>query len=201
MKCLFIASLVLPLQYAAVRADNVTLPDKDTDEGLLARLLIAESLTPNRAQYDADSVKKGMRAMKAAVDNRLKNKPAQFGAPNAKNYVDIVGAAGQFAGFSKNAGKIVISSEVQARIDDVLKKANSGKPGKYAAFVENSIAVAKNPVDDPFKDVKKIGTVEVLGGSFGWRPVDKGSPGGNFLAIPASQGGIVGGNQFYSVKK
>jgi hypothetical protein len=90
---------------------------------------------------------------------------------------------------------------VQVRIDDVLTKANTGKPGKYAEFVNNSVAVAKSLLDDPYKDVKKIGTVEVLGGSFGWKREGSAAPGGNFVAIPASQGGIVAGNQFYSLKK
>lgn len=187
---------------AATPAENVTLPDINTDEGLLARLFIAESRNPGQASYDADEVAKGMRAMKAVVDNRLKNNPGQFGAPGATTYVDIVGAAGQFHGFSKDAGgHIVIATDVQARIDKVLSVANTGAPGKYAAFVTKCNEVAKAAVDDPFQGLTAIGTTPVLGGGFGWRTAGSSAPGGSFVAIPAAQGGVIAGNQFYTIKK
>ena len=190
------------LRNTLVAADNVTLPNQDTNDGLLARLFIAESRTPAYAGYDAENVKKGMRAMKATVDNRLRHHPALFGAPNATTYLDIVSAAGQFNGFSKTAaGRLQISSDVQQRFNAVLLKANTGKPGRYAQFVNNAIAAARDPIDDPFKDVKKIGNVDVTGGTYGWRREGSSTAGGKLIAIPASQGGIISGNQFYSVKK
>lgn len=197
-----VSLVVLAASGGRLFGDNVTLPDLGTDEGLLARLFIAESVNPGFKDYDADQAKRGMRAMKAAVDNRLKNQPEQFGAPKATTYADVVGAAGQFHGFSKTAaGKIEVAADVQKRIDAVLKQANTGKPGRYAAFAQAAIDIAKGPVDDPFKDVKKVGEIETTGGSFGWRKAGSTGPGGRFVAVPAAQGGVIAGNQFYTLKK
>jgi hypothetical protein len=202
MRCYVICSLAWALLANSSRAQSVTLPDINAEDGLLARLFIAECRNPGHKQYDAEAAKKGMRAMKAVIDNRLKNNPSQFGAPRAKSYVDIVGAPGQFHGFSKGSdGKIVIAGDVQKRIDAVMKTANTGKPGKYAAFVQFTIDVAKAGVDDPFKDVKKVGTTETVGGSYGWRTAGSAAPGGRFVAIPTTDGGVIAGNQFYTLKK
>jgi hypothetical protein len=199
MERIILSAITLAFFNAGV---NVTLPDVNTDAGLLARLFIAESRNPSQKQYEAQEVKKGMQAMKAVIQNRLKNKPAQFGAPNAKTYVDIVGAPGQFHGFSKNAqGKIDIAADVQKRIDTVMKTANTGKPGKFANFVQNAIDVANGSGEDPFKDIRKINNTGVIGGSYGWRTAGSSDPGGAFIAIPSGQGGIIAGNQFYTLKK
>jgi hypothetical protein len=123
-------SCFVPLFIGA--ADNVTLPEVDTDAGLLARPFIAECRDPGYSDYNLDAAKKSMNAMKAVIDNRLHNNPAQFGAPGAKSYVDIVGAPGQFAGFTKKNGKISISAAVESKINDVMIKANTGKPAGRA---------------------------------------------------------------------
>src|SRR5207245_2355376 len=60
---------------------TIQLPDLNTDAGVVARLLIAESLTPAYSSYNAAEVLRGMQAMKAVVNNRLRNNPAQFLAP------------------------------------------------------------------------------------------------------------------------
>lgn len=202
MNRILVLAVCFSLWHGAARADNVTLPDVNSDEGLIARLLIVESLHPNRTGYEAAEVKKGMQAMKAVVDNRLKNHPGQFGAPNAKSYVDIVGAPNQFQGFSKDAhGKIVLSAPIQANLNEVVKTANMGKPGKYTAFVQNAIDVARAPVSDPFKDVKKVGNQETRGGTYAWKQAGSPDPGGNFVAIPAAQGGVFAHTKFYALKK
>lgn len=187
---------------AILRADRaITLPDVNTDAGLFSRLLIAESRSPSNPAYKADEVLKGMKAMKAVVNNRLL-KPSVFGAPGGKNFLDIVTAPGQFAGFSKNPqGKLVVDTQVQQRIDDAVAKANSGQPGKFHEFVTNAINVATAPPDDPFSSLTKIGNIEVKPGAFGWRTEGSSAPGGFFVKIPAGDSGALGGNQFFAVKK
>ncbi len=168
---------------------------------MLVRLLIAESRTPAHAQYDADEVKKGMQAMKATVVNRLNNNPGQFGATGATTFADIIAAPGQFHGFTKSGGNITISTDVQSRITEVMRKANTGSPGKYAEFVKNAIAVANGAVSDPFKDLTVVGPTAVKAGAFGWRKAGSAGPGGSFVQIPTTSGGVIAGNQFYTVKK
>jgi hypothetical protein len=179
----------------------ISLPDKDTDAGMFARLLIVESRTPARPNYDAAEVLRGMKAMKAVVHNRLL-KPSSFGAPGGKTVLDIVTAPGQFKGFSKDEqGKLSLSQALQNLIDDVLTKANTGAPGKFHEFVTNAINVGSAAPDDPFKSLTSIGGVEVKPGAFGWRTEGSADPGGFFVKITGTPSGLIAGNQFYAVKK
>jgi hypothetical protein len=82
-----------------------------------------------------------------------------------------------------------------------MTKANTGKPGKYATFVQSAIDIAQAEVDDPFKDIKKIADIDVTGGSYAWRQVDSADPGGKFIPIPKDKGGIIARNKFYALKK
>ena len=66
------------------RAQNVTLPAAGSDQGLLVRLFLAESRNPGHSSYNADDARRGMQAMKAVVENRLKNHPEQFSAAGAR---------------------------------------------------------------------------------------------------------------------
>ena len=180
----------------------IHLPPITTVEGVVTRLLIAESRNPDFSQYDEAQVKRGMEAMKAVLHNRLHNHPKQFGAPNAVNYIDIITAPGQFHGFSKDAlGDVVISPDVQQRINAVLKKANTGAPRRFVHFVENAINVAHGCINDPFAGVTNIGSVQVTGGGFGWRSAHSSDPGGRLIPIPVQMGGVIQGNKFYALKK
>ena len=178
----------------ANRPPNVTLPDINTPEGVLARVLIAESLNPGygRRYNEADTLK-AMQMMKAVYKNRLKD-PGRYMAPGAETLTDVIVARGQTAGFSKDAdGNVVISPDVQRRIDEVVARANAGSPGAYARLVQNAINVANGttPSLDPFAN---------QGGVVGYRTAGSRPPGGDLVAIPASAGGVVGGQQFYRLR-
>lgn len=177
------------------------LPDKDTDAGMFARLLIVENRTPAHPRYDAAEALRGMKAMKAVVHNRLL-KPSVFGAPGATKPLDIVTAPGQFRGFSKDAqGKLALTQALRDLIDDVLQKANTGAPGKFHEFVTNAVSVGSAAPDDPFKSLTSVGGVEVKPGAFGWRTEGSAEPGGSFVKITGTPSGLIAGNQFFAVKK
>jgi hypothetical protein len=182
---------------------SIQLPSITTVEGVVARLLIAENNTPDFPQYSEALARVSMNAMKAVVDNRLHNSPSQFGAPDAVDYIDIITVPGQFYGFSRDEdGNVVIAPPVQQRIDEVLKVANTGAPGKYFQFVKDAITVANGSVIDPFAALTTVKGVQVTGGGYGWRSVALTSnPGGRFIPIPATLGGIIQGNKFYTLKK
>jgi hypothetical protein len=189
---------------AAAKLDrNVTLPDFSTEKGVLARLLIAKKNNPGYSRYDEQEVLKAMKAMKAVVDNRLHYPdPIFFCAPGAQSWFDIITAPDQFQGFSKsNDGQLVISPDIQNLIDDIMMKANTGAPGAYTKFVQNAIDVTNNDVDDPFRNLTMIGTVDVAGGGYGWRTDGIGEPDDSFIKIPDEQGGLIAGNRFYAVAK
>jgi RNA polymerase sigma factor (sigma-70 family) len=185
------------------RRNNVTVPDISTDKGVLCRQLLAKRNNPGDPRYDEKEVLKAMKAMKAAIDNRLHYSDTRFfTAPQAKSWFDIITAPEQFQGFSKGKdGQLVISSDIQKIIDEVMAKANSGPPNAYTRFVENAINVANNDVDDPFKNLTMVGNVEVYGGTYGWLTDGKGEPGDGFVRIPDEQGGLIAGNRFFALAK
>jgi len=184
----------------------LALPDLQTDEGAIAHLLLSESLTPFSKDYDADQVVRGMKAIRAILDNRLNHVPQKYAAKDvdadgAKTARDVIGK-GKFQGFSQTGGKIAVSDGVRKRIDDILKQANTGKPGKFYKHVQAALEVAKSPADDPFKDLKMVGTVAVTGRVYGmYQAAAGGDLGGDFVYIGKDAGGLLGGNKFYTLKK
>ncbi len=181
----------------------VTLPDISTEKGVLCRQLLAKRNNPGHPRYDEKEVLTAMKAMKAAIDNRLHYSDTRFfTAPGAKSWFDIITAPEQFQGFSKGKdGQLVISSDIQRIIDDVLVRANSCRPNAYTRFVQNAIDVANHDVDDPFKNLTMIGNVEVYGGTYGWLTDGKGDPGDGFVRIPDEQGGLIAGNRFFALAR
>jgi hypothetical protein len=167
-------------------ADGVVLPSASSDDGLLARLFLAESRSPDEAGYNSGDSKKGMQWMKLVVHNRLNNNPSQFAAPGAKSIADIVKAKGQFKGFEKYPA---IDITILSRINKIISLANSNndsRQAKYKHFVVNAIDVAKhNVIKDPSPK-----------GLYGWRTDGSGSPGGRFVKY----GNPLSGNQFYTLQ-
>lgn len=166
--------------------EGLALPPASGNEGLLVRLFLAESRSPDETSYNVGDSKKGMEWMDLVLHNRLKNNPRQFGAPNAKSITDIVKAKGQFKGFENYPS---IDARILSRINKIFVLANSNndrRQPKYRRFVENALAVAKPKlINDPSPN-----------GLYGWRTVGSGSPGGRFVAY----GRGLSGNQFYTLK-
>lgn len=186
----------------------LVLPSLTSNEGILVRMFIAESKNPGYSGYDPDEVRRGFFAMKAVVDNRLRNNPGRFNAPGATTYTHIITAPGQWHGFTRDAqGNTQIARDIVNRIEDVMTKANTGSPGRYYQFVQNALEVAAADVNDPFRSLTSIGGVAVTGGAYGWRTEGSTSPGPNFVLIPKipvppfAVGGVLGGNQFYALRK
>lgn len=183
------------------------LPPARSDAGVLARTLIAESQTPGSTNaYNASEVKRGMQAMKAAIENRLHDAhPEWFGAPGAQNYADIVTAPGQFAGISKGGDNWpVYAADLRVRIRDAKLKPNLPvwSPARYREYLGNVLAVVDGPVSDPFAQITAIDGVAVTGGTYGWRTAGSSTSGlGNLLVIPPAQGGTIAGNYFLALKK
>lgn len=166
--------------------EGLELPPASGNEGLLVRLFLAESRSPDEANYNVENNKKGMEWMEVVLHNRLKNNPRQFGAANAKFITDIVKAKRQFKGFENYPN---IDAGVLSRINKIIEFANSNndrRQSKYKSFVENAFAVAKPKL---IKDLSPNGL-------YGWRTVGSGPPGDRFVAF----GSALSGNQFYSLK-
>ena len=152
---------------------------------------------------DRDEVLQGMKAMKAVVDNRLRHQlPENFGAPGATDYADIITAPNQWAGFSQDDnGNVQIANTVLNRINQVLRIANTGAARVLtSSFVQDVLDVATKPVVDQFASLTKIGDIAVAGGAYGFRTEGSNDPGGSQIAVPEPQGGIIAGNQFYTLR-
>ena len=183
-------------------SEPILLPEIDTDEGVIARVLIAESQNPGWGDYDEAAVKQGMFAMKAVVDNRLGNHPEWFLAPGAANYGDIVTAPGQWAGFSREEGEIVVAPPQQALIDRILEEARADSPdGPYARFYYLVMEVSESAVQDPFADLWETDGIPVIGGGYGWKTEGANPPGGRFQRLADADGGLMAGNRFYTLRE
>lgn len=167
--------------------DKIQLPAATTEEGLLARLFLAESRTPSETGYNAAEAKTAIQWMRVVLENRLKNNPKQFSAPGAKTILDIVKAKGQFHGFENYP---TLSAAQQARINDIVTIANNDndtRQEKFAEFLTNTLEVAKakSAIKDPCPT-----------GLYGWRTAGRGSPGPRFETFKTPKSG----NQFYTLK-
>jgi hypothetical protein len=187
----------------------LSLPGLDTDAGVMARLFIAESMQPgipHNSNYVEAECFRGMQLMRVVIDNRLIHRPGGasgylatcFGDANASTPIDIVVASGQFAGFSRTGGNVILSASISNTINGALQWANQGAPSWYYRFVTNAISVAQAAVpSDEFSAITQVGGISALGRTFGWRSSNQGSPGPNFLVIP---GGSISGNQFFGLR-
>lgn len=168
--------------------EKLALPAESTDEGMLARLLLAEAHGPGQSGYDASGSKTAMQWMRVVLANRLKNSPERFNARGAKTLLDIVKAPRQFEGFQDYPK---LGSDQSTRIDEIVSIANSDsdpRQGKYAQFLQNALEVAGSNtlIADPCPT-----------GLYGWRTAGSSSPGGDFVKYGDPQSG----NQFYTLSK
>jgi RHS repeat-associated protein len=182
-------------------ASDVTLYTYPTQIGIVQWMLLAENKTPAYSSYSYSTAASSMAAMHAVVHNRLSS-PAQFGASGATSVIDIITASGQFAGFGKDSnGDVTVSTSIINRVEDMYNIAIVGTPGAYAQFINTAASVAEGGINDPFSGITEINGAAVLGGTYGWRTQGASAPGGRFVAIPSTMGGIIGGNQFYTLKE
>jgi hypothetical protein len=159
----------------------IALPDRMGNEGVEARILIAECPGPADASYSFTSATEAMQLMDVVLWNRLKN-PGPFLARGAKGLIDIVKAKGQFRGFEKypnyNAG---IKQNIQDAID-IANNAKDPRNGKYAEFLSKAIEIAKSSYHSDPSPGKLVA----------WRTSKTGSPGKDFIKYKT-----VLGNDFY----
>lgn len=189
-------------------ADEMPVLPTDAHQLLMCKVLLAENVTPwRRATYQEDACRKSMRAMRACVENRL-TEPGLFAAPGASSWTDVIVAPGQFRGFHRENGLVRIAEPVQRRLDQILGVDVHRRefPGKaMRAFVRMAIETATAASkDDPFDKLpESLGQppVRIRRGTYGWRTDGHPMTGRTrFVLIPASQGGVLLANQFYTLR-
>jgi hypothetical protein len=201
---------------AGLAADFAAIEPANTDEGYLARLLINETPFPGEHGYQStDDTKAAMLSILWVLHSRIDNVPPgytqkQLANSSSDNIIDLITAPMQCEGFSMGAnGKPTMAPRVEERLNYLKKIANSGgKPGKFAgllnfgqglasAYLENGI-----PGADRFAGLETVNRITVTGRAYSWM-TDQNiyNPGGNFVTIPDSDSGSLGGNRFFTLRK
>jgi len=168
--------------------EKLVLPAESAEEGMLARLLLAEAHSPGQSGSDAAESKTAMQWMRVVLANRLNNGPERFNAKGAKTLLDIVKAPKQFEGFHDYPK---LGKGQSTRIEEIVRIANSDsdpRQEKYAQFLQNALelAASKTLIADPCPT-----------GLYGWRTAGSATPGGDFVKY----GDPLSGNQFYTLTK
>ena len=189
-----------------------------TTEGYLARLLINETPFPGEKGWlsEADT-QAAMLSILWVLQSRIEYIPPgytqqQIAAVRSKNIIDVItagGEKGQCDGFYKDAsGKFTCASRVQERIDYLLQVAGKGTPGRFARLLNYGQGLATAYVQggieqaDRFAGLRKIGPRPVTGRAYSWMTdKDYYSPGGDFVKIPDSSDGSLGGNRFFTLEQ
>ncbi|MBS0197834.1 MAG: hypothetical protein JSR77_13850 [Planctomycetes bacterium] len=194
------------------------LPPADTVEGYVALLLINETPFPGeRAWVSEEETKAGMLAILWVLESRLHHIPSgyrqeQIAAERCENIIDVItagGEKGQCDGFYRDdSGRYVAVRRVHERVDYLVACASRGAPGRFArllkyaedlstAYVRGGIGAA-----DRFAGLSDVNGTYVTGRAYSWMTdCDGYNPGGNFVRIPDADGGSLGGNRFFTLKK
>ena len=184
--------------------------------GYLARLLINESPFPGeRGFVSEEDTKATMLSILWVLHARMNHVPPgykqeEIAAIRSQNVIEVITAKNQCEGFSKDAsGKPVSAPRVEARIQNLLRIANGGdKPGRFANLLNFGQGLASAylaggiPGADRFAGLTVVNQVAVTGRAYSWMTgQDYYSPGGNFVKIPDSLQGLLGGNRFFTLRK
>ncbi|WP_087018449.1 hypothetical protein [Thaumasiovibrio subtropicus] len=169
----------------------IQLPQSSTDEGLLARLFLAESINPSSPRYKEDEAITSMLWMRQVVENRkADSKPSRFAITATSNvtYKDVVIARNQFHGFESYPSLIDSIKNNLLTLVNTANNYNHPEREKYATFVNAALAAAKSNALDSFTDPSQKGL-------YGWRTKDSSAPGGDFV-----KHADLAGQTFYTLK-
>lgn len=213
----FLSFFIMPATTA--KAENEKFAEVDGVEyvsGYLARLLINENPFPGEKGYKSlDDSKIGMVQILWVLHSRIKHIPPGYRQEHVANIksedvTDIITAQGQCDGFYRDEeGRAVVAPRVEKRLKYLISLANKGeKPGKFAELLNYAHGLARAYVEggieqaDRFAGLEVIKKIMVTGRAYSWMTdKDYYRPGGDFVFIPDSLNGSIGGNRFYTLKK
>ena len=208
--------LILCCAANAGAADFARLEPASSAAGYLARLLANESPFPGERGFVSEAdTKATMLSILWVLHARMNHIPEgytqmQIASIRSQNVIDVITAKNQCEGFSKDAaGQPVAAPRVEARIQNLLKIANSGgQPGRFANLLNFAQGLASAylaggvPGADRFAGLTVVNQVAVTGRAYSWMTgMDYYNPGGNFVTIPDAQQGLLGGNRFFTLRK
>ncbi|MDB6131783.1 MAG: hypothetical protein JWM59_26 [Verrucomicrobiales bacterium] len=187
----------------------ITLPDMQTVQGLVARVLIGEPSFRNSVD-DWPIQRNCMMALAAVLYNRVNLIPAKYTQKDIANttttdYREILAASNQFDGFGKNSSGYTLAKEYSDRVNDRVKLANTGTPGQITETIKYALELARqlgegkfDPNCDPFINIFKVGNDKTTGRCYWMKTKGASSPTKYARAIPMKDGGDLAGNTFYT---
>jgi hypothetical protein len=189
----------------------------DTVAGYVARLLINETPFPGeRGWVSEDDTRAAMQSILCVLDSRIHHIPAgyrqeQIAAVRAQDIIDVItagGEKGQCDGFYRDrSGRFVAVPRVHERIENLLRIAGQGQPGRFARLLNHAQELASAYVQGAmnptcFAELRRVGQTEVTGRAYAWMADrDYYNPGGNFIRIPDEADGARGANRFFTLRR
>jgi len=197
---------------------EVTLDSASTTAGYISRILLNEVPFPGEHGFVSESdTKAAMLSVLCVLHNRIDNIPAgykqrQLASVETSDILDIItagGVHGQCDGFYRDSsGRPVMVSRVDERLDNLMRIAGEGKPGRFASLLNYgkglaaAYAAGGMSQADRFVALQRVGSIPVTGRAYSWMSdKDYYNPGGNFVKIPDQQQGSLGGNRFFTLKR
>ena len=211
-----VAVVLLLTMAIRAAAQFATLEAPAAPAGYLARLLVNEAAFPGERGYvsEMDS-KAAMLSILWVLHSRVHHIPAGYSqkhicAVNTDDVLAVITAPNQCEGFFRNAaGQPDVEPRVTARLENLLRIANSGEaPGRFAGLLNFAQGLATAylaggiPGADRYAGLTVVNRLAVTGRAYAWMTdQDFYDPGGNFVTIPDSLEGSLGGNRFFTLRK
>ena len=212
-------ALLLPVLVTTTPASAaVSLSSSQTRAGYIAHLLVNEAPFPGERGWMSETdTKATMLAILWVLQSRLAHIPPGYrqehiAATRTKDIIDVItvgGEKGQCDGFYRDAqGTPSAVPRVYKRIDYLTKIGNDGKPGRFARLLQYAQDLTDAyerggiPEADKFAGLSVVERIPVTGRAYSWM-TDKDcyNPGGNFVRIPDTASGSLGGNRFFTLKQ
>lgn len=177
-----------PLELKINVLEPLVLPPENTDEGLLARLLLSEVVQPSSTRYPGpEEAFLSMQLMRQVIENRIAfPKYAIFSNPSSRSMLGVItaGNGSEFDGFGKYPA---LSERKLIDFNKSVQYANDGSHSNFIGYRRHltdllSVAYGRAP--------------KLPGRNYGWRTVGSAPAGGSFIPGP-----IVGGQQFNTLRE
>ncbi|MFC5473066.1 hypothetical protein [Paraherbaspirillum soli] len=167
---------------------ELKLPPVDSEEGILARVLLVENIPPSSREFQSmTQAITSMQWMRHVLMNRLKFGSRHFGADNVSSITALIKARNQVEGFQSYPA---LTGQQSINLKDIVRIANDASDQRHAAcreYVQNAIDVATgiNPGSDP--SPTRL---------YAWKTADARHPGANFVKFQTQ-----GGQDFYTLTR
>lgn len=165
---------------------KLVLPEPNTEQGVLARMLIVENASPDHEKcVNQGDARESMQWMVHVLRNRLKLGAQHFAARGATDLTTLIKAKNQVRGFENYPAIAPDQHQMLNRTLDIAHDGTHLRQKEYMAYVASALTVAKG---------ENFGPDPSRTGLYAWRTLDSSHPGRNFQKFQSK-----GGQDFYTL--